>query len=485
MLISFRVITGNSPHTESIHILDDDSLLNIFHLYRPAILDGDDDDGLRMLGGRTWRRERWWYNLAQVCQRWRNLILGSTSYLGLCLVCTHGTPVADMLAHSPHLPLIIDYANIKWDITAKDEEGIILALAQRDRVRRIRFRMPVQKLQKLIMAIEEEYPVLEHLILIPPIARSTTLMLPETLQAPHLHHLVLINFIPIMGSRLLVTAVGLVTLSLIAGHPSSHCHFHPKILLRWLTFMPRLETLLIGHLSFPVPNSDVEKQLMSITTHITLPSLRRFEFRGGSAYMEEVVRWMTAPRLEKVNIWFSKELIFSVPRLLQFIDTAENLRFASAKFKFSMDKVHVEVYPGEAETDALSMIVCCRHLDRQVSSAAQIFNSPSQTFSTVEHLTLEHEVHSLSSEEHNEVDRTEWHKLLRSFRNVKTLRVDAGLVKELSRCLRLDDGEHPLELLPELQELRCSGSGNTGDAFTPFIDARKNAGSAVNLVCDL
>jgi hypothetical protein len=170
---------------------------------------------------------------------------------------------------------------------------------------------------------------------------------------------------------------------------------------------------------------------------------------------------------------------------LQFIDTAENLRFASAKFKFSMDEVHVEVYPGEAETDALSMIVCCRHLDRQVSSAAQIFNSPSQTFSTVEHLTLEHEVHSLSSEEHNEVDRTEWHKLLRSFRNVKTLRVDAGLVKELSRCLRLDDGEHPLELLPELQELRCSGSGNTGDAFTPFIDARKNAGSAVNLVCDL
>jgi hypothetical protein len=74
------------------------------------------------------------------------------------------------------------------------------------------------------------------------------------------------------------------------------------------------------------------------------------------------------------------------------------------------------------------------------------------------------EVHSRSSEEHNEVDRTEWRKLLRSFSNVKTLRVDDGLVKELSRSLRLDDGELPLELLPELQELTYSGPerGDTG-----------------------
>ena len=125
--------------------------------------------------------------------------------------------------------------------------------------------------------------------------------------------------------------------------------------------------------------------------------------------------------------------------------------------------------------------VYCWHLDWQVSSVAQIFNSLSQIFSAVEHLTLEHEVHSRSSEEHNEVDRTEWRKLLRSFSNVKTLRIDDGLVEELSRCLRLDDGELPLELLPELQELTYSGSGDTGDAFTSFIDARQNAGRPVTL----
>jgi hypothetical protein len=53
--------------------------------------------------------------------------------------------MADMLVHSPPLPLIIDYQGT--DITAEDEEAIILALAQRDRVRRIQFYVPVLKLQ--------------------------------------------------------------------------------------------------------------------------------------------------------------------------------------------------------------------------------------------------------------------------------------------------------------------------------------------------
>jgi hypothetical protein len=113
---------------------------------------------------------------------------------------------------------------------------------------------------------------------------------------------------------------------------------------------------------------------------------------------------------------------------------------------------------------------------------AQILNSLGHLFSAVEHLTFEHKVHSRSSEEHNEVDRTEWRKLLRPFRNVKTLWIDEGLVEQLSRCLELEDGELPLELLPELQELTYSGSGNTGDTFTSFIETRQNADRGITLV---
>jgi hypothetical protein len=79
------------------------------------------------------------------------------------------------------------------------------------------------------------------------------------------------------------------------------------------------------------------------------------------------------------------------------------------------------------------------------------------------------------------VDRIEWRTLLRSFGNVKTIHIEDGLVEELSRCLRLEDGEPPLELLPELQQLTYSGGGDAGDEFTSFIDARQNAGRPVVL----
>jgi hypothetical protein len=386
-----------------------------------------------------------------------------------------------MLVHSPPLPLVVDYR--EGDISAEDEEGIILALNQRDRVRRIRFQLPGPNMQKFIVAIDGEYPILEYLVVTPWIeVISTILKFPETFQAPNLRHLLLAGFALPIGSRLLTTAVGLVSLCLVVDHLPTY--FLPNTLLQWLSFMPQLEMLWIGFF-FAVPKRDVERQLMHtpITPPVTLPNLHCFKFRGVSTYLEAFVHRITTPLLEKLEISFFKQLTFSVPRLLHFMNTTENLRFYSAKFDFSDKMVDVEVYPhGEAKLYAFSVGVDCWHLDWQVSSAAQIFNSLRQVFSAVEHLTLEHKVHSQSSGELNEVDRAEWRKLLGSFSNVKTLRIDKGLVDELSRSLNLDDGELPLELLPELQELTYSGSGDTGDVFTSFIDSRQNAGRPITLV---
>jgi hypothetical protein len=97
----------------------------------------------------------------------------------------------------------------------------------------------------------------------------------------------------------------------------------------------------------------------------------------------------------------------------------------------------------------------------------------------VEHLT--HKVHSQSSEEHNDFDQIECRKLLRSFSSEdpsRRLAVEDGLVEELSRCLGLEDGEPPLYLLAELQDLTYSGSGDAGDTST-----RQIAGHPVTLVC--
>jgi hypothetical protein len=395
-------------------------------------------------------------------------------------MCTYGTPVADMLVHSPPLPLVIDY--LGTDIPPDDEKAIILALEQRDRVRRIRFNLPVLKLQKLIMAIDGEYPILEYLILMVPLEdKSTVLILPETLQIPHLRHLTINCSIPIR-SQLLTTAVGLVTLHLALYHPSTFCRL--SVLLQWLSLMPQLEILVICFF-FPVPNRDVERQLMRtpFMTHIILPNLRTFASRSVSTYSETILNRITASRLENFQICYHMQPAFSVPQLPQFLERTENLRFDRAKFHFSSERVYVEFNPPETKMpmDVFSLNIDCWHLDWQVSSVAQIFNMLSQMFSTVEHLTLVHKVHSRSSEEHNEVERTEWLRLLRSFSNVKTLRIKDGLVGELSRCLTLEGGEDPLELLPELQELTYSGSDNARDALTSFIDARQSAGRPVTL----
>ena len=120
--------TGNSPHTAWIHIIDDDSLVNIFYLYRPPIFDEDECDLVRAFGGKIGSANDGGTNSHKFVQRWRNLLLGSAYYLGLCLVCTWGTPVADMLAHSPPPPLILDYQydDVRHYLTAEEEERIIL-----------------------------------------------------------------------------------------------------------------------------------------------------------------------------------------------------------------------------------------------------------------------------------------------------------------------------------------------------------------------
>jgi hypothetical protein len=382
-----------------------------------------------------------------------------------------------MLALSPPLPIIIDFF---YSTSGEDDEGIIHALEWRDRVRSITLRMPAPNLQNLVMNIDSEYPALEYLFVVSTKENETTLLLPETFQAPHLRYLQLSGVGLPIGPQFLTTAVHLVTLTLSVGHPSSY--FHPNNLHQWLSFVPQLEKLQIAF-SFLVSNSDVERQLMHapIMTTITLPNLRCFEFEGASAYLEAVIRWTTTPRLGKLGMKF-KQRRFFIPSLLHFTNKSKNLKFDSAKFKFSRNQIDVGVYLREAEVDVLSINVHRLRLDWRATSVARVFNSLcqiSQIFSAVEHIILDHEESFML---HYEVDRTEWRKLLRPFMNVKTLRIEDRLVKDLSRSLQLIDGEDPLELLPKLEELTYSGSGDTDDAFTSFIDVRQNAGRPVTQV---
>jgi hypothetical protein len=162
------------------------------------------------------------------------------------------------------------------------------------------------------------------------------------------------------------------------------------------------------------------------------------------------------------------------------MDAAQNLNFRSANFLFHVNSVSVRVYPrDDAPMYSFYTHIPCSHIDWQVSSAAQIFRTLRTVFSAVEHLTLDFQRYP-GPPEANEADRTQWRELLSSFSNVKTLRVN-DFHEQISRSLQVDDGESPLELLPELKELHHHRF-RIGKAFDAFIDARQDAGRPVTLV---
>jgi len=322
---------------------------------------------------------------------------------------------------------------------------------------------------------------LEYLYIEPLTYDDVCLTLPESFKAPNLRHLVLVNIALSLRSPLLMTAVGLVTLSLQYIPPSISCR--PDELLQRLSFLPQLETLGITFYS-PVFNRDVHWQLSHapFATRVTLPNLRWFGFEGDSAYWEALLPRMTTPLLEKFQIRFSTELTLALPNLAQFMGAKHKLRFGSAKLGFYVKGAILWVYPpGGADTYALSVAIRCGHLDWQVSSAVQIFNALRPVLSIVVGLTLEFGRDSMQPEWHNEADKRQWRGLLGSFGNVRTFHVPNGLIKQLSASLQTDDGESPIDLLPKLEELSYFGVLSEGDALMPFIKARRNAGRPVTL----
>ena len=422
--------------------------------------------------------ERWWYKLVKVCQRWRYLILGSASHLGLCLVCSRGTPVAEMLAHSPPFPLIIFHDDHNPALTPEDERGIMFALKHRDRVRRISLKTPVPSSQKVIKAMDGQFPILEYLLITPPTIHNAHLILPATFRAPQLKYLMLNHFSSI-GSPLPTTAVNLVKLVLRWIHPSTN--LYPHHLLPALSLLPQLQNLTLVFSS--IPDHEIQRHLLHAPniTHTTLPNLRIFNFGGVCAYLEAFLSRMSTPLLETLSVSFFHQLNFSVLHLRQFVTNAENIRSSRVNFLFYHKAVVVYMYSSmSASVYKLFLRVSCDHLDLQVSSMAQIFSVLNPLFAAVD-LTLDYRSHTPSSQWHNQVDHTQWRKLLGSFGNVRTLRVHDGLVGELSRCLA-SDGEPAPEILPELETLVCPIGSRDDQKFARFVHDREVAGLPIDLI---
>ncbi|KAH9979270.1 hypothetical protein BGW80DRAFT_1454947 [Lactifluus volemus] len=467
-----RRLNNNRRHSP-IHILNDDVLLNIFHLYRLAEPDEFEDEKGSL--NYRWDRQRssWWYKLAHVCRLWRNLILESPSRLNLHLLCANGVPVADVLAHSPPLPLTIRYRAFP-EITAEDESGIFLALSHRDRVHYVDLWMP--NVGKFVTAMDDQFPILERMY----IHSGTKVDLPLTFQAPNLRNLILSTASLSIVSPLLTTStVGLVTLELLNILPSAY--FPPSYILTRLALMATLERLSITFHSL-ITNHDVERQLHQTPDTITLPNLRQFLFQGTATYLEGLVAWISVPSLSVLRVNLFNQLPFTVPRLCQLMQSSENLIFRAVQVTFGALAVSLHAVPWKSDTPLMLQIRCGHwYLDSRVVSAIPFFGTLSPALSFVEQVTFSYDERYQQLEWLNNVDRSQWHELLRPFTNVKTIHVKDGLISKIFRSLQSDDGEPPLELLPNLEEIGYSGGSDARDAFTRFLNERQVLGYPVSL----
>jgi len=397
-----------------------------------------------------------------------------------------------MLAHSPPLPLVIDKLGPSLLSEIEDHVGTIkLALRHHDRVRRIRIAVFLPYLPNLFNCMDKEFPILEHLYIdsLSYDPYGTGIVLPETFRAPNLRHLVLVNFALPAGSSLLATATGLVTLSLHFIPPS--VSWSLTDLLHRVSSLPHLQTFGIS-LRSRVPNHVVERQALNTqnVTHVVLPNLRWLGFEGGSTDMEALLSRMTTPRLEKLQTYLSNRVIMSVTNLQQFISNSGILRFTGASLTFGLRGFALEAYPCKgSRTYALSMSLDSVIETWPLSSTASILGVLSPVFSGVMHLSVgicdfNHRIY-LGLPIYNEADRTQWRDVLRAFNNVTTLRVEDGLIREISRSLNVRDGESTMDLLPELKELICGANVDADDSFdtfAAFIEARQHAGHPVTLI---
>ena len=450
----------------AIHWLNNDILLGIFHSYRL-----DEKNG--------WNVRLGWRSLSQVCQRWRHLIYECSSYLGMHIKCTNGSPMVNALDHLPLLPLFVYYSFAPTvPIREQDDLRIYHTLRLRGRIRHIELSLPPSTLHEALALMDETFPILEHLYLSGSFSSDSghrlPLTLPNAFLAPHLRHLTLCD-IGLPGLRALASTVSLVTLTLRNIQTSSY--FRPRFLVARLGSLPLLEELTITF-SIPIPRPSTESKLLGEKgAPITLPSLKNVWFHGVGTYLESFVAQIRVPLLEKLDIRLFNQIAFMLPHLFHLINNTGVFKLSKAIIDFSQREVGVSILHGLGRT-AFSLGVRCKPLDWQIDCAAQICDALIPTLSGVEELLLLAIGHEeIPTDMRNgTIDSATWHDLLRTFIGVKKIGIynGPGLTEEVSRALQVNEVGLDPEFLPNLRSI-CASENQ----FISFIDTRQVVGRPV------
>jgi hypothetical protein len=452
----------------TIEILSDDIILTIFRHYLGA-------------------NPRFWQTLACVCQRWRHIIFTSPQGLNLRLYCTYGKPVLKTLDFWPALPIIVEYGGFPHlDPPAPEEDdNIVAALEQSDRVRSISLTV-TSSLLKRLSVISEPFSELEELTLL--FQDDMQLTLPSTFRwGPRLRtlHSTRIAF-PLLP-QLLSHGHDLVDLYL--HEIPSTGYFSPEAFANGLSGNTQLKYLSLHFLSFP-PRRTFIGLPPQPGERIVLPALTCLKYRGTSKYLDSFVARIDAPGLLDIDITFFSQPTVDASGLGRFIERIEMQRSVSqANIEVSTCAISIRFNQPMSPT-RFNLQIPCKQLDWQVSSMAQVCNQFSPFIYRMKDLGISSPP-SPSPRGRDGVDGAPWPELIRAFGGAEAFHVTGEhwqMADILCALLPADDA-HTTDspVLPALRNLQVEARSWTESepscgTILSFATSRSISGRPVEVI---
>ena len=440
----------------TIEKLSDDVLLNIFHYYLDA-------------------SPQFWPRLTHICRKWRHIVFASQQALRLRLLCTHGTPVPETLDCWPTLPIIVQYEGPRAPCppTIEDEDNIVVAVMQSDRVSSISITVTNSLLEKL-SAIERPFSELEELVLLP--RDSLPMTLPSAfrwgvrLRTLHLTRTAIPTLLELLSlSKSLVDLDLHEILDLI--------YFSPDAFVDALSAMSQLRSLSLSlhFLSFTISRIHPLLPPKSIK-RVVLPALTCLKYQGTSEYLDSFVARIGAPRLADIDIKFFGRSTMVPLQLSRFINHVE-MQKSHRRADIISSEHTISISFSQPEVPSrLELQISCQQLTLQLSYMAQVCNGLSASLLGVEHLYVGVR-HTTSGKDRN--DDEDWLELFRAFRGTKWLDIASEHFTDIVLALQYSRES----VLPALCKIRIREPepryAPLRDAVVSFIHSRRVSGHII------
>jgi hypothetical protein len=422
---------------------------------------------------------QFWPRLVHICRKWRRIVFASQRALHLRLFCTHGTPVLKTLDCWPSaLPIVVQYGGSQaLDAPApEDEDNIMAALNQSDRVSSISLTVTSSLLEKL-SAIERPFSELEDLDLLS--LDSVRLTLPSAFRwAPRrlrCLHSTRIAFPALL--KLLYSSSNLVDLQL--HEVFDPWNVSPKALTKALSKMTQLRSLSLLLLSTaiyhaPSPPSG-DRVVFSDLTRL------KVQGKGITKYVEGLVNRIETPHLGDIEITFFDDPVFGLLKLSKFIDRIEMHKSHRRADILSSDRaISISLLQPGSPT-CLRLQLFCEPISVQLSFLTRICIHFSAFLSNVEDLCISA---TRPSGLMDSFYSGQWLELINSFTGVKWFHLDGNLSTNIVRALQLPERQCE-NVLPALHKFYIPQPGPRyaplRKAVVSFMTSRRLSGHPIEV----